>query len=256
MEQVASGPCGLAEIEIQRCHALLLDSGSPCPQLCQSTQPPKLGSVHSFANCVMWYKLLQLLDCDYPGVGLQGHHFYCMTSGAEEFFIQTSCPFWWGPFLALEPKSATHLVLPLVLPSIPQWLMASVSWILCSSAFWLFQRMVTGACLPSSPFRFIYIIYTTDVSVRYELIKNSQVWQGRLNIPAYPEVPSRCLLLSELDSLGKKRCLKHYIIGNVPGKSIIMSLGVGLLYFLPRLLLFFFFFNVFVYLELGPFSVL
>lgn len=101
------------------------------------------------------------------GVGLQCHHFYCMTPGAGEFLIETSCPFWWGPILVLEPKATTHLVLPLVLPSIPQLLMASVSWIPCSSAFWLIWRTVTGACLLSSPFRFIYTIHTTDISVRY-----------------------------------------------------------------------------------------
>ena len=58
-------------------------------------------------------------------MGLQGHHFYCVTPGAGEFLFQTNCPFLWGPFLTLEPKAATPLVLPLVFPSILQWLMAS-----------------------------------------------------------------------------------------------------------------------------------
>lgn len=107
--------------------AMLWDSSQHCPQLGQSIYLPKVESVHSFVNCVMWYKLLWFLDHSCCGEGgLQGHHFYCMTPEAGKFFIQTSCPFWWGPFLALEPKAATHLVLPLVLPSIPQLLVASV----------------------------------------------------------------------------------------------------------------------------------
>lgn len=140
----------------------------PTPSHCRSTYSPNLRSVLSFANCVMWCKLLWSLDCGCLWVGLQGHHFYCMTPGTGEFRVQTSCHFWWGlcfpSSLALEPKAATHLVLPLVIPSTPQFLMASVSWIPRSSAFWLIWITVTGACLPSSPFRFIY---TTDVSVRY-----------------------------------------------------------------------------------------
>lgn len=106
--------------------AMLWDSRQHCPQLGQSIYLPKVESVCSFVNCVMC-KLLWFLDHGCCGVGgLQGHHFYCMTPEAGKFLIQTSCPFWWGPFLALEPKAATHLVLPLVLPSIPQLLVASV----------------------------------------------------------------------------------------------------------------------------------
>lgn len=66
------------------------------------------------------------------------------------------------------------------------------------------------------------------------------------------EGPSRCLLLNELDSLGKKHCLQHYIIGNVPGMSVIMSLGSGGW----EGYLFFFFFNVVCIFRVGPFSML
>eukprot|EP00069_Balaena_mysticetus_P013296 bmy_08018T0 len=73
-------------------------------------------------------------------------------------------PFFVGPFFGFGTKSSHSFGASSVLPSVPQWLMASVSWIPRSSDFWLIQRTVTGACLPSSPFRFICTIDTTDVS--------------------------------------------------------------------------------------------
>lgn len=161
---MASGTCSLAEIRIQRCHSCALGLRLTLQPLCQSTYPPS----PFICKLCCGVKSLWSLDCGCSGrVGLQGHHFYCMTPGAGEFLFQTNCPFLRGPFLTLEPKAATPLVLPLVFPCIPEWLMASVSWIPRSSAFWLIQRTVTGGCLPSSPFRFISTIYTTDVSVRY-----------------------------------------------------------------------------------------
>lgn len=60
------------------------------------------------------------------------------------------------------------------------------------------------------------------------------------------EVPSRSLLLSELDSLGKKPCLQHFIIGNAPVMSTDKSLGEG-----GKGYFVFVFFMLFVYLELG-----
>lgn len=139
-------------------------SSLPCSTLCQSTHPPKLGSIHSFETVQCDVNCSGSWTVAVTGMGLQGHHFHCMTPGSGSSSITPAAIFGGAIFLALEPKAATHLVLPLVLPSIPQLLMASVSWNPRSSAFWLIWRTVTGACLPSSPFRFIY---TTDVSVRY-----------------------------------------------------------------------------------------
>lgn len=131
MKQAASGACGFAEIETRDITAVLWDSSQcgPLPALTlgQSTYLPKLGSVHSFVNCVMWCKLLWFLDCGCFGSGDPRPPFSLHDSRSRKFLIQTSCPFWWVLFLALEPKAATHLVLPLVLPSIPQPLLASVS---------------------------------------------------------------------------------------------------------------------------------
>lgn len=160
----------------------------------------------------MWcIKSLWSLDCGCSGGGVPRPSFLLHDSRSRRVPLPDQLPFLWGPFLTLEPKAATSLVLPLVFPSIPQWLMASVSWILRSSAFWLIQRTVTGGCLPSSPFRFIY---TTDVSVRYWAHKRPLGLAGRTQ---HPSLSNRCLLLSELDFLGKKHCLQHYIIGSVPG---------------------------------------
>lgn len=149
MKQAASGACGFAEIETRDITAMLWDSSQcgPLPALTlgQSTYLPKLGSVHSFVNCVMWCKLLWFLDCGCFGSGDPRPPFSLHDSRSRKFLIQTSSPFWWVLFLALEPKAATHLVLPLVLPSIPQPLLASVSQIPCSSAFWLIWRTPTQA---------------------------------------------------------------------------------------------------------------
>lgn len=160
--------------------------------------------------------------------------------------MQISCHVCWGLYgddsLALEPKAATHLVLPLILPTVLGLLTASVSWIPHSSAFWLVRRTVTGARLLPSPFR---VICTADVSMRCRAHKKRRLGREASTLPAFAEAPASCLLLSELDSLGKKHYPQHYTIGSIPGMSIIMSLG-GFSYFV-------FFLMLFVYLELGHF---
>lgn len=124
-------------------------------------------SIH--LQTVVWYKIALVLRLWlFWAGGAPRPSFLLHDSRSRRFPLPDQLPFFLqGPFLTLEPKAATLLVLPLVFPCIPEWLMASVSWIPRSSAFWLIQRTVTGGCLPSSPFRFISTIYTTDVSVRY-----------------------------------------------------------------------------------------
>lgn len=91
MKQAASGACGFAEIETRDIIAVLWDSSQygPLPALTlgQSTYLPKLRSVHSFVNCVMWYKLLWFLDCGYFGSGDPRPPFSLHDSRSRKFLI-------------------------------------------------------------------------------------------------------------------------------------------------------------------------
>lgn len=52
------------------------------PNFVKALNPPKLGSVHSFANMRCGVNFSGSWTVAVLGVGLQGHHFYCMTPGA------------------------------------------------------------------------------------------------------------------------------------------------------------------------------
>lgn len=70
MKQGASGARGFAEIEVQGYHSCALGFKPTLPpHLVKSIYLTKLGSIHSFANCVMWCKLLWFLDCGCCGSG-------------------------------------------------------------------------------------------------------------------------------------------------------------------------------------------
>ena len=138
--------------------------------------------VHSFANCVMC-KLLWFLDCGCSRGGAPRPSFLLHDSRSRRVPHPDQLPFFVGPFFGFGTKSSHSFGASSVLPSVPQWLMASVSWIPRSSDFWLIQRTVTGACLPSSPFRFMCTIDTTDVSVRYWAHKKTLGLAGKTQHP-------------------------------------------------------------------------
>lgn len=131
------------------------------PQLCQSTYLSKLGSVHSFTNCVKWCKLLWFLDCG-CWIGAPRPSFLLHDSKSRGIPHPDQLPFLVGPSFGFGTKSSHSFgasscstLHPLTVNGI------------CLLDPTLFSFLAdlenSDRCLPSFPFR---VIYTTDVSVR------------------------------------------------------------------------------------------
>lgn len=103
------GACGFAEVEIAGCHSCALWfklTFPPFPNFVKALNPPKLGSVHSFANYVMWCKFLWSSDCGCHGGGAPRPSFLLHDSRHRGAPHLDQLPFLVGPFFGFGTKSS------------------------------------------------------------------------------------------------------------------------------------------------------